>query len=267
MSEWTKIVVALVVGLGLVSGVQAGLYSEDFDGGGTDGFTWGANAGAEDSPNWNKLGGSTTVSPLYGINGSMAPRITTLGAGDDFGVNALFRSTGLTENTLIYRALVNVSSPSGADIVQLNMFSSDSLPGSNDRLELGISPTGFNFYAGTPEQSFPTDLNVGWFEVETVYTKGTPGSAVVSWRDVNDTTGAASGGFSVVGSFNTGGKSGQMDWDMAAHGYSFRNKGRGDSSEFGPRVDNLSLDIPEPAVLALFAAAAPLLLGRRRRTR
>ncbi len=270
MSEWTKIVVALVVGLGLVSGVQAGLYSEDFDGGGTDGFTWGANSGAEDSSNWFKTGGSTTVRPLYGHNGSMSPSITTLGATDDYGANNLYRPTGTAISTadfVIHRALVNVSSPSGKDVVQINMYSNDTSPGGNDRLELGINPTGFEFYAGTPEQSFPNDnAALGWLEVMIEYTKGSPGSADVSYRDVDDLTGAG-GGFTSLGSFNTGGKTGQFDWNVAAHGYSLRNKaGRPQPhTEFGPRVDNLSLDIPEPAVLALFAAAAPLLLGRRRR--
>ena len=273
------VVAVLVVGLGLVSSAQAQSYSEDFDGNGIPtGQDWGEDNALDSLDSWEMGSPNAFVGTGAGIGGTKGVYRNPAAANyATYGRVSVPAGADLVQ----YRALVNIGGDSN-NRMQMNLDDgvAGCCAGGNQRVEVGIKPDGFAFYAGNPEFAvgdFPQNTSDGWFEVMLEYNKGTgpgnPGTMEFSRRDVDDTTGlpTGSGAYTSVGFFNVGtNKLGDLDWDAARIGFTLRGDrgGSGGALGTGPRVDNLSVTIPEPTTLVLFSMGVALLMClRRHRTR
>ena len=249
---------ALVVGLGFVSSAQAALYDEDFEGF-TDGLLVGQDswiAGSHSSVDIGAGGGINGPAGIFIAEGSTGTpavaRPGTIPSGSPF---------------VQFRALIDVSRSSDA-IVQMNlMIDSVACCTPAKRVELGISQSGFAFYAGAEFSVASSAGTNGWIEVQLEYNQGTgpsdQGTMDASWRDVDDTTGAPLGAFQFIGSFvPSANKLGDLDWDAGMISFSFRadKPVTYGAAGNGAHVDNISVIIPEPTTLVMLAMAVPPLL-------
>jgi len=256
---------AMVVGLGFVSSAQAAIYSQDFEG-----LTDGLLAGQD---SWTGAGANVGVGAGGGINGTSGIFI----AEGSSATPSTARQGAIPAGSpfVQFRALVNVSLSSNA-IVQMNMMEEGPCCAApNQRVEVGISQGGFAFYAGSEFSVSSSAGTNGWIEVQLEYNQGTgpsdQGTMDVSWRDVDDTTGAALEAFQLVGSFvPSGNKTGDLDWDAGMVSFSFRADKAVSygAAGNGAHIDNVQVIIPEPTTLVMLAMAVPpllFLLSRRRR--